>query len=379
MRVRVAQPAVIVLDFLSTAIKAGFIEKGLYAYVRKHGKEVLKQNWGKAEFKELIGKVRRQVRRDRRTNEAVPEVVDKNASLDQQADSIYNSLIWYLDQRKETSAHYKLKFAIYEVGYLEGKLITHVYTDVAENMRAWHARGIMIYIYSNAWVRTQKLFMQKTNHGELDSCITGYFDTSDIGDPTEVGSFKKLIHRIDVPAANILFLTKSIAEGNAAKAAGIDSLLVSSLSLNSVLTPLVQVISHSHQMKYYDPQALAEYNRLRSFDELEFEGDPASMAGASQAGGSQAEPGTGSEASRQSSEPDQAGGQAGMMMPPTGSSMGPANGWTASQSGSHADTTGSSSQVRGPGGGEGQISDPPPLEEQGEGSKSSAPTSEQGQ
>jgi len=258
MKVTIPKPQAIVLDFLSTAIKAGFIEKGLYAYVRKHGRSIIAQKWNDSQFKELCAKVRRQTRRDRRSNEDVPAIPERTAPMEEQQEGIYNSIIWYLDNKRETSAHYKIKFAMYEVGFQNGSLKSHVYQDVERNLKRWHAMGIKIFIYSNAWVKSQKMFMEKTQHGELDSCITGYFDTSDIGEPTSVESFQKLIEKTGVPPDQMVFLTKGANEGVAARAAGIRALLV---------------ISHSHQLKRYTHEQLAEFERLRTFDDLLFEGE----------------------------------------------------------------------------------------------------------
>ncbi|KAI1308697.1 Enolase-phosphatase E1 [Halotydeus destructor] len=265
MQVKIAKPQAIILDFLSTAIKAGFIEKGLFAYVRKHGRAVIEQLWAKKDFKELVAKVRRQVRRDKRSQDDVPEMPEKNATAEQQQQALYDNIIWYLDHQKETSAHYKIKFAIYEAGYEQDKLVTHVYTDVAKNLKVWSDAGIKIYIFSNAWVKAQKMFMAKTNHGQLDQLITGFFDTSDIGEPTDSNSFKKLTTQIGAPAGEIVFLTKGIAEGKAAKEAGIHAILV---------------ISHSHQLKRYEKEDLDSFQRLRSFDELALDGAPAEEAAA---------------------------------------------------------------------------------------------------
>lgn len=257
MKVTISKPSAIILDIMSTAIKAGFIEKGLFAYVRKNGLKYIEQNWSKKEFKDLVTGIRRQVRRDTRTCEQTPQLSDKDSkeAVEVQSLALFNNVIWYMDQKKETSAHYKFKFAIYEEGYENGGLKTHVYTDVAKNVKIWHELGIKIYIYSNAWIKSQQMFLKKTNHGSLFEMITGFFDTSDIGLPTDPNSFTKLIQQIAIPAGDCVFLTKGIEEGKAAKVAGVHSILV---------------ISHQHQLKRYGASDLEQFARLRSFDELLF-------------------------------------------------------------------------------------------------------------
>lgn len=286
MKVTIAQPQAIVLDFLSTAIKAGFIEKGLFAYLRKHGKEYIEQKWATKEFKDLLTAVRRQTRRDLRSNDAIPKLAEQTEPLEAQQEALWQNILWGLDNHHETAAHYKMKFAIYEDGYEKGKLTTHVYTDVAKNMKKWNEMGIKLFIYSNAWSKSQEVFMKQTNHGNLFDLINGFYDTTGIGEPTDSNSFVKLLEKIGLPANDVVYLTKGVNEGRAAKAAGVHAILV---------------ISHQHQMKKYDPNDLSSFERLRSFDELSFKGQE-DQGGASNPEPEQEAQGGGQEGGSESSE-----------------------------------------------------------------------------
>lgn len=95
--------------------------------------------------------------------------------------------------------------------------------------------------------------MKKTNHGELFSYIDGFHDTHELGSITEPSTFQKLVSSMGTSPADTLFLTKGVAEGEAAKQAGIHAILV---------------ISHGHQLKRYSPEDLAAFERIQSFDEL---------------------------------------------------------------------------------------------------------------
>lgn len=167
-------------------------------------------------------------------------------------------------------------------------VVTHVYTDVARNVKKWKAEGIKIYIFSHAWVNTQRLFMKKTNHGELFSYIDGFHDTHEHGSITDPSSYQKLVSVMGTSPADTLFLTKGVSEGRAAKQAGIHAILV---------------ISHGHQLKRYAPEDLAAFERIRSFDELIWRGGegsqvaPGSAAPGSAAPGSQATGPVGSQGS----------------------------------------------------------------------------------
>jgi enolase-phosphatase E1 len=257
MKVEAPKPEAIVLDFMSTAVKAGFIEKALYKYLRRKGRDVMSQKWEDKSFKEVVTQVRRQVRKDisERPELGIPAVAEKKADMIQQQDTLFTNMLWMMDHDMETDAHYRLKYAIYESGYASGEVLTHIYTDVSRNIPKWKEQGIKIFLFSHAWIQTQKLFMKTTNHGDMFHFIDGFYDTKALGRMDRPESYIKLMQELNLSPDQVIFLTKGINEGNAAKGAGIRSILV---------------ISHSYQLERYDPNALSTFERIRSFDELEW-------------------------------------------------------------------------------------------------------------
>ncbi len=75
------------------------------------------------------------------------------------------------------------------------------------------------------WAEATKKFMQKTSHGDLSALIAEQFDTT-LGQLTSPETFKKLIAKTKDDPANTVFLTKSADEAKAAKAAGLQVVLV---------------------------------------------------------------------------------------------------------------------------------------------------------
>ena len=250
MQIFTNKPKAVVIDMMSTAVKAGFIEKALYRFLRNHGLEVIQQKWGEKDFMETVVAVRRQVRQEGPFNPNMLPIADKKAPMEEQQTSVFQNMIWMIDNGKESDAHYKLKYLIYVDGYEKGRLHTHVYSDVARNARKWKEQGIRVFLFSHAWIMVQQLFMGKTNHDSLSAFIDGYFDNQTLGPMEQARSFQMLMDSIKVPAAEVIFLTKGVAEGRAAKEAGIHSILV---------------ISHRHQMGRYDKQDLQSFERIRSF------------------------------------------------------------------------------------------------------------------
>ena len=266
MKVILDKPEGIIIDFVSTAVKVGFIEKGLYAYVRRHGLEVMQKSWGNREFRDLAANVRRQVKRDirdRKDLKEIPPVAEKTSPIEEQQSSLYCNIIWYMDHKIETAAHYKLKFHIYNDGYQKQKIVTQVYSDVARNLQKWKDQSIKRFIYSNSWEKSQQTLIKKTNHGDLFPFIDTFFDTQSIGESSSPDSFKKLAGKIGISPDKLIYLTKGVHEGRAAKEAGLRSILV---------------ISHNHQLKKYTTGELDAFPRIRSFDELLWKGEDSSGA-----------------------------------------------------------------------------------------------------
>lgn len=118
MKITFEKPAAIIVDFLSTCVKAGFIEKALFRFLRNHGKETIVQLWAKKDFMEVVALVRRQVRKDQKVNPNIPSVSEKTAPMEEQQETLYANMMWYLENNKETDAHYRLKYRFVTLPFL---------------------------------------------------------------------------------------------------------------------------------------------------------------------------------------------------------------------------------------------------------------------
>jgi enolase-phosphatase E1 len=110
-------------------------------------------------------------------------------------------------------------------GYRKATYAAPVYGDAVERLRAWHARGIPLYVYSSGSVPAQKLFFGFTEHGDLRPLFNGYFDT-ETGGKREAASYRAIATAIGKPATELLFLSDIVAELDAAREAGWRTVLV---------------------------------------------------------------------------------------------------------------------------------------------------------
>jgi len=129
-------------------------------------------------------------------------------------------LVEWIDMDRKSTALKALQGMIWKDGYASGEYRAHVYPEVASRLRAWHAAGKRLYVYSSGSVPAQKLFFAHSEAGDLGPLFAGYFDT-ETGPKREAESYRRIATAIGVPAGDILFLSDIVEELDAAAAAGL--------------------------------------------------------------------------------------------------------------------------------------------------------------
>jgi enolase-phosphatase E1 len=127
-------------------------------------------------------------------------------------------LRWSDEDRKVTPLK-ALQGLVWAEGYRTGELRGHVYDDALACLRAWHARGLGLYVYSSGSVAAQKLLFGHTEAGDLTGLFSGFFDTT-IGGKLDASSYAAIARAIDVAPRDVLFLSDHAGELDAARAAG---------------------------------------------------------------------------------------------------------------------------------------------------------------
>jgi enolase-phosphatase E1 len=131
---------------------------------------------------------------------------------------------WIDEDRKATPLK-ALQGMIWDRGYRDGDYVAHLYPDAVERLRAWHARGIPLYVYSSGSVQAQDLYFGHTAYGDLRPLFSGFFDT-EIGAKREADSYRRIAERIGGAPDRIAFLSDVAAELDAAREAGMRTVLV---------------------------------------------------------------------------------------------------------------------------------------------------------
>jgi enolase-phosphatase E1 len=140
-------------------------------------------------------------------------------------DALIAQLLRWIDEDRKVTPLKQLQGRIWRSGYESGELRGHVYEDAVQRLRAWHAAGIRIYIYSSGSIEAQQLLFSHTTAGDLTPLINGYFDTT-TGPKLEPQSYRSIAGSLALPSSAIVFLSDHPGETAAAAQTGMQSVLL---------------------------------------------------------------------------------------------------------------------------------------------------------
>jgi enolase-phosphatase E1 len=150
------------------------------------------------------------------------EAVAREAGRELTRDEAIAQLRLWIKEDKKVAPLKTLQGMIWEAGYRAGDFTGHVYEDAVRNLRAWHDKGVQLYIYSSGSVQAQQLLFGYSDFGDLTPLFSGYFDTH-IGHKRESSSYEVIASEIGIRAGDILFLSDNLEELDAARTAGMQT------------------------------------------------------------------------------------------------------------------------------------------------------------
>jgi enolase-phosphatase E1 len=134
-------------------------------------------------------------------------------------------LLAWMDADAKVTELKDIQGRIWAEGYAVGELTGHVYPDAAAALRRWHADGLKLAVFSSGSVPAQKLIFGHSDQGDIAPLFSGWFDTT-TGPKREAMSYVLIADALGISPADILFLSDIGAETDAAKAAGMQALLI---------------------------------------------------------------------------------------------------------------------------------------------------------
>lgn len=196
----------ILTDIEGTTTSIAFVTDTLFPYARAALQAYVARH--EAELGPLLDEVR-----------TMEEVLDADRA------QVIAILERWIDEDRKATPLKELQGRIWAHGYASGAFRGHVYPDAAEALRAWHAAGYRLHVYSSGSVAAQKLIFGHSDQGDLAPLFSGWFDTN-VGPKRAATSYTRIAGSIGEAPDAILFLSDHPAEIAAARAAGLSTLLV---------------------------------------------------------------------------------------------------------------------------------------------------------
>ena len=131
----------------------------------------------------------------------------------------------WIDQDRKHTALKALQGMIWANGYGNADFTAHVYPDAVPALRAWHADGLSLHVYSSGSVPAQRHVVGHSDAGDVTGLFSNWFDT-EVGGKREAESYRRIAAAIGHPAGEILFLSDVVEELDAAREAGLETVLV---------------------------------------------------------------------------------------------------------------------------------------------------------
>jgi enolase-phosphatase E1 len=192
----------VLTDIEGTTSSLAFVQDVLFPYAREKLPAYVREHRADPRIAWLLDEARRH---------------DGRPSLDEEATVAL--LLRWIDEDQKVTPLKTLQGHIWEQGYGEGTLRGHVYADAARQMRAWRDKGLRLYVFSSGSIAAQKLIFGHSVHGNLAPLFAGFFDTT-TGPKREPSSYLAIAAAVELPPPEILFLSDTIQELDAAHTAG---------------------------------------------------------------------------------------------------------------------------------------------------------------
>ena len=206
----------ILLDIEGTTCPVNFVTQVLFPYAISHLSEFLESHGHTDTVKRLVAEIEQAWQQDK----------DEEACIlrSQRSRSMVAYLQLLMRQDRKLPPLKELQGLIWHQGYANGDLRVNLYDDVPATLDRWHRAGLKIAVYSSGSISAQQLLYGHTDSGDLRPLFTGWFDTR-IGSKIEADSYRKIASSLQTKPNHILFISDSQQEANAAREAGIKTVI----------------------------------------------------------------------------------------------------------------------------------------------------------
>ena len=197
----------ILTDIEGTAGSISFVREVLFPYARRELPRFVRERGKEPEVRRWLD-----------------QVATEHGAMCEDA-MIVETLQGWIDEDRKHTALKALQGLIWTDGYERADFTAHVYPDAVEGLRRWHAHGHPQAVYSSGAVPAQKMFFGHSDAGDLLPLFQAFFDT-EVGGKREAASYARIAEELGREPGSILFLSDVVAELDAAREAGLRTVLV---------------------------------------------------------------------------------------------------------------------------------------------------------
>lgn len=196
----------VLTDIEGTTSSISFVKDVLFPYARRALPDFVQAHGARAEVRHWLD-----------------AVAAETGAAD--AAALTATLQGWMDEDRKHTALKALQGMMWQAGYERGDFRAHIYPDAARALQQWHADGLALAVYSSGSVPAQKLFFGHSEAGNLLPLFAAFFDT-ETGHKRDAASYSRIAAALARPAAGILFLSDVVEELDAARDAGMRTVLL---------------------------------------------------------------------------------------------------------------------------------------------------------
>jgi 2,3-diketo-5-methylthio-1-phosphopentane phosphatase len=219
---RAAGIRVVLLDIEGTTTPITFVHDTLFPYARARVRSWLTSTPATdPDVREIVSGLASELRAEGRQLD--PASWDVAAGT-WQLDVVVARVNELMDADRKSRALKTLQGRIWEDGYTSGELKGAVYPDVPDALERWTSAGIGVGIFSSGSVLAQILLFANSTAGDLTRFLRWHFDTA-VGPKLDASSYRQIVRSLDVDAPSVLFISDVTRELDAARDAGLATVL----------------------------------------------------------------------------------------------------------------------------------------------------------
>jgi enolase-phosphatase E1 len=235
----------VLLDIEGTTTPIDFVFNVLFPYASSHCGRFLKQHASRLDVRADMAALRDENATDTRKNLNPPQL--RSDTPEAELESLVAYIEWLIAHDRKSTSLKSLQGKIWEEGYQSGQLHSQVFEDVPRALNRWQEQKRNICIFSSGSVLAQKLLFAHTMAGDLTGHISHNFDTT-TGPKTDTQSYRTIAKTLQQLPGEIIFVSDVATELDAAKSAGLQTLLC--------------------QRPGNRPQPVSTHRIIRTFDEV---------------------------------------------------------------------------------------------------------------